>query len=142
MFISDTFSGKPVKIGSRRLREQYLPEPSDSVHARATVNGNLAGTAFACRWRYDDKNICWVTQLVVSRDYRERGLASGLLRSLRMEADDIYGILSSHPAACLAAASSFGCKSNLSHPNADPTSNRGQLLSATCLSISPKRTLD
>lgn len=131
-----------MKLGSRRLREQYLPESSDSVHARATVDGDLVGTAFACRWRYDDKNICWVTQLVVSRDHRERGLASGLLKFLRMEVDDIYGILSSHPAACLAAASSFGCKSNLSYPNTGSTSNHGQFLSTTCPSVLPRRTLD
>lgn len=50
-----------------------------------------------------------MTQLVVHRDYRERGLASGLLRSLRLDADDdMYGIMSSHPAACMTAASAFG----------------------------------
>ncbi|KKZ62908.1 hypothetical protein EMCG_02753 [[Emmonsia] crescens] len=69
--------GKPVKLGARRLREQYLPDP-------ATYVGN----------------------------YHESGFASGLLKALRSEADDIYGIMSSHPVACLAAASSFerlGC---------------------------------
>ena len=49
-----------------------------------------------------------MTQLVVHRDYRERGLASSLLRSLRSdEDDDVYGIMSSHPAACMTAASAF-----------------------------------
>ena len=84
--------------------------PRDTTAAtRVTVDGRLAGNAFACRWQYQDKTVCWVTQLVVHRDFRERGLGSGLLNSLREETDDIYGIMSSHPAACLAASSSFGC---------------------------------
>ncbi|TFK75533.1 hypothetical protein BDN72DRAFT_831793 [Pluteus cervinus] len=100
--------GRPVKLSARRLREQYLPDATASSYTRVTVDGNLAGHAFACRWECDGKNLCWVTQLVVHKDYRERGLATILLRSLRTDVDDIYGIMSSHPAACLAAAKSFG----------------------------------
>ncbi|EEH39368.2 hypothetical protein PAAG_08637 [Paracoccidioides lutzii Pb01] len=101
--------GKPVKLSARRLREQYLPYPAGrSYYIRVTVNGNLAGNAFACRWKHNGKTVCWITQLVVDRSYRERGLASGLLREIRSNEDDIYGIMSSHPVACLAAASSFG----------------------------------
>ena len=74
------------------------------------MDGSLAGNAFACRWAYDNKIVCWVTQLVVHQDYRERGLATGLLNQLRQYDDDIYGIMSSHPAACLAAAKAFGSK--------------------------------
>ena len=74
------------------------------------MDDSLAGNAFACRWVYNNKTICWVTQLVVHQDYRERGLAKGLLNQLRDYDDDIYGIMSSHPAACLAAAKAFGSK--------------------------------
>lgn len=74
------------------------------------MDGSLAGNAFACRWVYDKKTVCWVTQLVVHQDYRERGLAMGLLNQLRHYNDDIYGLMSSHPAACLAAAKAFGSK--------------------------------
>jgi hypothetical protein len=102
--------GKPVKLNARRLREQYLPADADCVYTRVTVNEELAGNAFACRWKCDGKSICWVTQLVVGQEYRQRGLATGLLRSLRTDTDQIYGIMSSHPAACLAAAASFGSK--------------------------------
>lgn len=45
---------------------------------------------------------------MVRRDYRKRGLAGTLLTTLRREDDDIYGIISSHLAVCLAAAKSFG----------------------------------
>ena len=74
------------------------------------MDDSLAGNAFACRWVYNNKTICWVTQLVVHQDYRERGLATGLLNQLKDYNDDIYGIMSSHPAACLAAAKAFGSK--------------------------------
>jgi hypothetical protein len=45
--------------------------------------------------------------LVVDRNYRERGLAKGLLNQLKQNDVDIYGLMSSHPAACLAAAKAF-----------------------------------
>lgn len=79
-----------------------------------TVGGRLAGNAFACRWQVDGRTICWITQLVVHRDYRERGLAAGLLNEIRLDKDDVYGVMSSHPAACLAAAKAFGSKRTLS----------------------------
>ena len=66
------------------------------------------GNAFACRWVCcNNVSVCWVTQLVIHEDYRERGLATGLLNLLRENGDDLYGIMSSHPAACLAASKSF-----------------------------------
>ncbi|KAM0745279.1 hypothetical protein ACQRIT_000663 [Beauveria bassiana] len=100
--------GRPVRLSTRRLREQYLPDAAQSIYTRVTVDGVLAGNAFACRWEHGGKAVCWVTQLVVSKDYRERGLATGLLRVLRADnCHDIYGIMSSHPAACLAAATAF-----------------------------------
>src|SRR5437762_12452253 len=95
-----------------RLRTQYLPSGAECSYVRVIVDGHLAGNAFACRWTYEGKVICWVTQLVVDRDYRERGLALGLLNDLKQDDDDIYGLVSSHPAACLAAAKVFGSKRN------------------------------
>ncbi|KAK0723237.1 hypothetical protein B0T26DRAFT_772653 [Lasiosphaeria miniovina] len=99
--------GKPVKLSTKRLREQYLADPASS-DTRVTVDGILAGNAFVCRWKYQDSIICWVTQLIVHKEYRDHGLATSLLRSLRLDTDDIYGLMSSHPHACLAAAKSFG----------------------------------
>jgi hypothetical protein len=74
------------------------------------VHGKLAGNAFACRWTVDGKTVCWITQLVVHGDYRERGIASGLLKRIEQDGDHAYGVMSSHPAACLAAAKAFGSK--------------------------------
>ena len=90
-----------------RLRAECLPSGAECSYVRVTVDDHLAGHAFACRWKYNGKVICWITQLVVDRNHRERGLAVSLLRELRRDIDDIYGIASSHPAACLAAARAY-----------------------------------
>ncbi|KAJ5938388.1 hypothetical protein N7466_001522 [Penicillium verhagenii] len=103
--------GNPVKLSVRRLREQYLlprTDQSESVYIRVTINGDLVGNAFACRWMCNSQTVCWITQLVVDQHHRGKGLASGLLRTLIQDSDHIYGVMSSHPAACLAAAKVFG----------------------------------
>ncbi|KAK3687213.1 hypothetical protein B0T22DRAFT_438867 [Podospora appendiculata] len=50
------------------------------------------------------RQVCWVTQLVVHDDFRERRLATRLLEKLRKKDDEIFGIMSSHPAALIAIA--------------------------------------
>jgi GNAT superfamily N-acetyltransferase len=99
--------GSHVRLSKERLRNEYLPRGISS-YVRVSVNGKLAGNAFACRWSVESRTVCWITQLVVHRDYRERGLATGLLNEVKLNGDDVYGIMSSHPAACLAAAKAFG----------------------------------
>jgi len=100
--------GERVKMSASRLRAQCLPAGARCSYVSVTVDGVLAGNAFACRWDYQDRQVCWVTQLVVHCDYRERRLATGLLQKLRRNDDDeIFGIMSSHPAACMAASKAF-----------------------------------
>ncbi|TQV94671.1 ankyrin repeat-containing protein [Cordyceps javanica] len=91
--------GSPVRLSASRLRKEYLPDDSRSSYTRVVVDGVLAGHAFLCRWNHQGKTVCWVTQLVVRKEYRKRGLAGGLLTALREHSDDIFGIMSSHPAA-------------------------------------------
>ncbi|KAF2871071.1 hypothetical protein BDV95DRAFT_628954 [Massariosphaeria phaeospora] len=97
-----------VRLSKERLRTQYLPDGAACSYVRVSIEGRLAGNAFACRWIYHGQTVCWITQLVVHRDFRERGVAATLLNQTRQQDDDIYGIMSSHPAACLAAAKAFG----------------------------------
>ncbi|KAH8729124.1 hypothetical protein GQ44DRAFT_823846 [Phaeosphaeriaceae sp. PMI808] len=104
-------AGSRVRLNKERLRKEYLP-PGISSYVRVLVDGFLAGNVFACRWSVGGMTICWITQLVVHQDYRERGLAVGLLNEIRMDGDDVYGVMSSHPAACLAAAKAFGSSIN------------------------------
>jgi hypothetical protein len=82
-----------------RLRAQCLPKDTTCSFVRVTADSCLAGNAFACRWTYNNRTVCWITQLVVHRDYRECGLAVGLLNELKND-DDIYG-LASLPPCCL-----------------------------------------
>jgi GNAT superfamily N-acetyltransferase len=120
-------TGHQVKMGKDRLRAQYLPKDAICSYVRVTVDGHLAGNAFACRWKYNNRTVCWITQLVVHRDYRERGLAVGLLNELK-DNDDIYGLVSSHPAACVAAARVFGSKRFL-RSDCDGSTDSSQALS-------------
>lgn len=87
-----------------RLRAESLPETASCSYVKVTVDDRLAGNAFACHWGCEGTNVC----LVVHRDFWERGLATGRLVQLRQDDDAIYGIMSSHPAACLAAATACG----------------------------------
>ncbi|TAQ84988.1 hypothetical protein B7494_g6696 [Chlorociboria aeruginascens] len=100
--------GSRVRLSKERLRSQCLPDNEICSYVRVTVDDQLAGNAFACHWTANNKSVCWVTQLVVDRNYRERGLAKGLLNQLKRNDIDIYGLMSSHPAACLASAKAFG----------------------------------
>ncbi|KAI9701611.1 MAG: hypothetical protein M1820_006382 [Bogoriella megaspora] len=109
-------TGERVLLSKETLRKHYLT-PGTSSYVKVTVNGQLAGHAFACRWTvgmiFRRKTICWITQLVVHKDYRRRGLATGLLNQIKQGSDDdVFGIMSSHPAACLAAAKAFGSSIN------------------------------
>ena len=103
-------AGSRVRLSTERLRAQCLFDNVKCSYVRVTVNGHLAGNAFACRWTVNNRQVCWVTQLVVDRNYRERGLAKTLLNLLKHDDNDMYGVMSSHPAACLAAAKAFGGK--------------------------------
>ncbi|KAI1951922.1 hypothetical protein LOZ57_001335 [Ophidiomyces ophidiicola] len=119
-------------MSAARLRAQCMPNDDDdndggaaASYVRVFVDGVLAGHVFACRWTYrsqddDDadndssspgRTVCWITQLVVHREYRRRGLATGLLNELRETnssgGGEVCGILSSHPAACLTVAKVF-----------------------------------
>ncbi|TKW54850.1 hypothetical protein CTA1_3965 [Colletotrichum tanaceti] len=103
--------GKPgsrVKMSPERLRAQCLPEGSKTAYVSITIDGVLAGNVFACRWEHAGRQVCWVTQLVVHSDYRERRLATTLLLTLIDDDDDAFGIMSSHPAACKALAKAVG----------------------------------
>ncbi|KAF2280959.1 uncharacterized protein EI97DRAFT_497676 [Westerdykella ornata] len=100
-------AGEHVRLSKERLRKEHLPGDT-SLYVRVTVDGRLAGNALAARWTANGRRICWVSQLVIHRDYRGFGLATGLLKQLKVDGDDVYGIASCHPAHILAFAKAFG----------------------------------
>ncbi|KZM22897.1 uncharacterized protein EKO05_0001285 [Ascochyta rabiei] len=108
--------GKSCKPGNRitltpsRLRDQHLPPAAPSILIRSLSAGQLAGHALATRWQHAGRTICWVTQLCVHPALRRQRVATEMLRALRERHSNatIFGILSSHPAAILAALRAFG----------------------------------
>ncbi|KAJ7252130.1 hypothetical protein B0H12DRAFT_1234007 [Mycena haematopus] len=93
-----------VKMSAAKLRDQCFSDPEHSMLALCTADNAIVGHAFATVWQYNGSGICWITQLVVSRDYRERGIATGLLQLFPGPDFNCgtFGLVSSHPAACLA----------------------------------------
>jgi ribosomal protein S18 acetylase RimI-like enzyme len=96
-----------VRMSADTLQAECLPRDARCTWSCVTSEGDLVGSAFACRWRNGSETVCWITQLVVDESYREHGVATSLLAALREPTDDVYGILSSNPAAILAAARAF-----------------------------------
>ena len=101
-------TGTRVKMSMSFLRNACLPSYADCSLVRATVDGRSIGHAITGRWKHDEDVVCWVTQLVVHRDYRSLGVATYLLQQVKEESDAIFGIASSNPLACMAAARAFG----------------------------------
>ena len=119
--VSHHNSGDRVRISPRRLRTSLLPDGGRACsYVRAMADDRLIGHAFACRWRSSPRasssctdmeagrNVCWVTQLVVHDRFRGISIATAMLEKLRRQDDEIVGIASTCPAACMAAASAFG----------------------------------
>ncbi|KAF8954531.1 hypothetical protein BDZ97DRAFT_1766063 [Flammula alnicola] len=99
--------GTRVRMTAKRLRDECLGDPANSMLSLCHVNGQYVGHAFATCWKSVGGNICWITQLVVSSHHRERGIATSLIRCIKEDSSIQYtsmGIASSHPAACLALA--------------------------------------
>jgi len=94
-------NGARVKMSASKLRDQCLAS-ADSTVVTCHENDILVGHAFATTWDYNGGKVCWVTQLVVRSDYRQRGIATVLLGRLLRHDHTAFGLASSHPAACLA----------------------------------------
>lgn len=106
-------NGKRVKMSPSKLKEMLLPsfEGAQHFHVRALVDDELVGHDFATRWPFEGKQTCWVTQLVVRKDFRRKGYATAMLRKLRAGTDGpdwACGILSSHAGAVRAVLRTFG----------------------------------
>ena len=58
-------------------------------YVRVAVRGcSCQERIFAYRWTYNGKTVCWVSQLVVHSDCRQRELAVCLLNQLRQDGDE------------------------------------------------------
>ena len=74
-------AGWRVKISAARLRAEYLPqsENAQNVYVKAMMGETLVGHAFATRWEYEGRTVCWITQLVVATPHRSKGNATQVM---------------------------------------------------------------
>lgn len=91
--------GEQIKMSVSYYHNNYCK--SNFYVARAKLNGNLVGHAFYLRKDYSEQGfgiMTWVLQLVVDSNYRRRGIASTLLRSIWGFSDDYaWGLATTNP---------------------------------------------
>jgi hypothetical protein len=104
-------AGSRAKLGVKRLRELMLFNNRCflvTAEARSLYNDQfeLIGHAFCTYAKYDrlNGNAVWITQLVVSSSYRNRGVAGTILSMAKNNVEDVVvvGLVSSHPYAVMA----------------------------------------
>ncbi|KAH8155763.1 uncharacterized protein LAJ45_00773 [Morchella importuna] len=95
--------GSAVEANAKTLRENCVP-CEETTLARIYVQDKLVGYAFATRWPHHERDgdVCWITQVVVDKNYRGVGLATALLSKFKTYTDVLYGIMSHHPAVIMA----------------------------------------
>ena len=106
-------------MSASKLVAQCLGLPANTLLVTCHEGESLIGHAFATTWDYEGGDcastfinhhltdpwlgtVCWITQLVVSSEHRQRGIATVLLGLLKSHNHTAFGLVSSHPAACLA----------------------------------------
>lgn len=65
-------------MSASRLKEQCLASApgASNIYVRVKMDDKLAGNVFATRWDYEERSMCWITQLCVVTEFRGRGLAT------------------------------------------------------------------
>jgi hypothetical protein len=108
-----------------KLRSECFTDPDATSLALCRIGNDIVGYAFATVWEYAvgkyvailrvtahvtnlGKNVCWVTQLVVSSQYRRQNIATLLLTPTPPIPCHAFGIASSHPGAVAALTSAAG----------------------------------
>ncbi|KAJ7749251.1 hypothetical protein B0H14DRAFT_2405966 [Mycena olivaceomarginata] len=97
---------KPGEMTPAKLRSECFTDPDATSLALCRIGNDIVGYAFATVWEYEvGKNVCWVTQLVVSSQYRRQNIATLLLTPAPPIPCHAFGIASSHPGAVAALTS-------------------------------------
>jgi GNAT superfamily N-acetyltransferase len=90
--------GKAVALSVSRLKDQYLFKSNTcSLVTAMTTTDELVGHAFVCRFAFLDGFAVWVTQLVVRKDMRSKGIATEMLAKVWTKDNVAWGLVSSHP---------------------------------------------
>lgn len=91
--------GKAIKLSNNKLREWL--ENDDAIIYYASMKDDIIGYAIAVNKKENGYGIVtWVTQLVVHKDYRNKGVAKSILFSIWGFSDHYaWGIVSANPYA-------------------------------------------
>lgn len=91
--------GKAIKLSNNKLREWL--ENDDAIIYYASMKDDIIGYAIAINKKENGYGIVtWVTQLVVHKDYRNKGVAKSILFSIWGFSDHYaWGIVSANPYA-------------------------------------------
>lgn len=106
-------NGTRVRMGPKTIKKMLMPDSNlrDVCLVRASdLDGAPVGHVFACRFTTHEKQICWITQLVVAKSFRRQQIATKLIGKLHENYPDdrYFGILSSHAAAIRATLRAAG----------------------------------
>jgi GNAT superfamily N-acetyltransferase len=87
-----------VRITDKRLLQEHFTTGGKIAIARDSHTNELIGQACAVQSQTDSVGtITWVTQVVVHTDYRQRGIATTLLKSLWKDDHYAFGLCTSNP---------------------------------------------
>jgi len=103
--------GNQVSLSSKRLRSQYLFDETCFAITAQNSKDKIIGHAFYCQFPFLEGKAAWVTQLVVHKEYRSKGIAKQLLSKTWSPENLAWGLVTSHPHAvrALEAATSRLC---------------------------------
>lgn len=95
------YRGKNIKLSAKKLNEWFNNNASSLYLARNEENKIIGyAIAFNAKEKNAKKNISWVSQLVVHKDYRNSDVAKNLLYSIWGESKNYaWGIISANPYA-------------------------------------------
>lgn len=117
--------GKNVSMSPKQIRQNCLFDVSLCGVVLAYLDKKLVGHAFYCKYNIASGDspkgnneiigkICWITQLVVDSQIRNRGIAKNLINILFDPDSKVCGMVTSHPYAVRSLEKATGY---LVHPN-------------------------
>ncbi|ETW78571.1 hypothetical protein HETIRDRAFT_323024, partial [Heterobasidion irregulare TC 32-1] len=97
-----------VRINAQKLKAQCFGAAERTVLVTCHLNDTLIGHVFKTRSRWSARVAGWITQLVVNSQHCRHYIATSLLQTLTFhtlfQRVTVFGLASSHPAACNALA--------------------------------------
>lgn len=97
--------GQPVRLSPERLAKLCLFDEDCFLVRAVNEKNEVLGHAFGRRFPHQNESVVWITQLVVRRDSRERGIATGMIAMVK---GPICGLISSNPYAIFALERATG----------------------------------